>query len=225
MHDLELRYLIPLHDSMTLIVFLDRSLNTVDCTLLHNRHRALMPSLNPGLALGATEAVLTLEEELKAEIGESQYREYPDGVPITIEMEDTLYRQLTDRCRQWGLTPEKLIQAFLRFCTSENKDLLEHWIKDLRQEEMLRAYLDARGHRYTQQEVEEGFEGIMEKVEAGLSPILIISNEGARLLMFEWEDYWNRVGWLYPAGEKERIEDRCRQENADGNLNESTGNQ
>ena len=68
MNDIELRYLVPLHDSITLIVFLDRTVNTVDCTLLRNTHRALMPTLNPRLSEGATEAVLALEQELKAEI-------------------------------------------------------------------------------------------------------------------------------------------------------------
>ncbi len=218
MHDIELRYLVPLHDSMTLIVFLDRTLNTVDCTLLRNQHPALMPSLNPELSEGITEAVLALEQELKAEIRESQYREFPEGELITIELEDELYRQMTERCRQWGLTMNKLIQAFLRFCTEENRDVLERWIRGLRREELHRAYLSAREHRYTQPEFEQGFDEIMEKVEAGLSPILIISNEGARLLMFEWEDYWKRMGWLYPTGEKERIEEQCQKAAAEENL-------
>ena len=218
MNEIELRYLVPLHDSMTLIVFLDRTANTVDCTLLRNTHRALMPSLNPRLSEGVTEAVLALEQELKAEIGASQYREYTDGEIITIELDDTLHRQITERCAQWGLTVEKLFQAFLRFCTEENRDVLERWINDLRLEEMHRAYLFAKEHRYTQEEFEKGFDEIMEQVEAGLSPILIISNEGTRLLMFEWEDYWKRVGWLYRPGEKERIEEQCQEAAADGNL-------
>jgi PHD/YefM family antitoxin component YafN of YafNO toxin-antitoxin module len=217
MNDIELRYLVPLHDAMTLIVFLDRTVNTVDCTLLRNKHRALMPSLNPSLSEGATEDVLALEQELKAEIGASQYREYPDGETITIELDDLLFRQIKERCEQWGLTFEKLIQAFLRFCTEENKTVLKRWINDLRLEELHRAYLFVKEHQYTQGEFEQSFDEIMEQIEAGLSPILIVSSEGKKLLIFEWEDYWKRMGWLYPPGEKEKAEEECRRVAGDGN--------
>ena len=51
----------------------------------------------------------------------------------------------------------------------------------------------------------------LEKVSQGESPYLIIRNSGSRLLLFDWEDYWRRFGTLYPDGERERIEEACRQ--------------
>ncbi len=217
MHDIDLLYLVPLHDEITFVVFRDRTLDTVDCSLLRNQHRALMPSLNPELSDGVTDAVLALEEILKAEIGASQYREYPDGELIAIELDDALHQQMVDRCKLWDLTEEKLLQAFLRFCKAENRNVLKRWILDLRREEMYQAFLFASEHRYSQSEFEQSFDEIMGQVEVGLSPILIIGNEENSMLVFQWEDYWKRVGWLYPPGEKERIEEQCRQATAANN--------
>ena len=50
----------------------------------------------------------------------------------------------------------------------------------------------------------------LERVNQGDGPCLIHNNDGRKLLLFGWEDYWRRFGSLYPVGEKERIEEACR---------------
>ena len=50
----------------------------------------------------------------------------------------------------------------------------------------------------------------LERVDKGESPYLIIGSDGSKLLLFGWEDYWNRFGALYSDGERERIEEACK---------------
>ena len=50
----------------------------------------------------------------------------------------------------------------------------------------------------------------LERVNQGDGPFLIHNNDGRKLLLFGWEDYCRRFGTLYPEGEKERIEEACR---------------
>lgn len=63
----------------------------------------------------------------------------------------------------------------------------------------------------TEEELGKNIDEILERVNHGESPFLIFCNSGSNLLLFGWEDYWNRFGSLYPAGEKERVEEACRQ--------------
>ena len=49
-------------------------------------------------------------------------------------------------------------------------------------------------------------DAILEKVEKGAGPILITDQGLPDLLLFGWEDYWQRFGSLYEPGDREKIE-------------------
>lgn len=55
------------------------------------------------------------------------------------------------------------------------------------------------------------FEAILNKVEKGVSPILITDKGLPDLLLFGWEDYWQRFGSLHEPGEREAIEAEIKQ--------------
>lgn len=61
----------------------------------------------------------------------------------------------------------------------------------------------------TQAEFESNFDAILEKICNGCSPALVLCDNHQNVVVFEWEDYWNRYGELHPPGERERIEERC----------------
>lgn len=63
----------------------------------------------------------------------------------------------------------------------------------------------------TEDELLRDIDAILKRVNQGESPILICCNSGSKLLLFSWEDYWNRYAALYPEGERERVEEACRQ--------------
>lgn len=68
----------------------------------------------------------------------------------------------------------------------------------------------------TQEQVEQHLESVFEMIEAGHSPILIMSDGKPDLLMFSWSDYKRRFSLLYSPEELERIEEemrRCRRHN------------
>lgn len=65
-------------------------------------------------------------------------------------------------------------------------------------------------HTVTQQELELDFESVLDRIEQGEGPFLILTENGPDALLFGWEDYWKRFGSLYPPGEKERVEEECR---------------
>ena len=52
--------------------------------------------------------------------------------------------------------------------------------------------------------LQRDFDAILEKVENGVSPILITDEGLPDLLLFAWEDYWRRFGSLHEPGERER---------------------
>jgi len=65
----------------------------------------------------------------------------------------------------------------------------------------------------TEDELVKDTDAILERVNHGVSPILVVSNTGSNLLLFAWNDYWNRFASLYPEGEKDRVEEACRKQN------------
>ena len=68
----------------------------------------------------------------------------------------------------------------------------------------------------TQEQVEQHLESVFEMIEAGHSPILIMSDGKPDLLMFSWSDFKRRFSLLYSPEELERIEEemrRCRRHN------------
>ena len=58
----------------------------------------------------------------------------------------------------------------------------------------------------SREEFQRDFDAILEKVEKGAGPILITDQGLPDLLLFGWEDYWQRFGSLYEPGAREKIE-------------------
>lgn len=58
----------------------------------------------------------------------------------------------------------------------------------------------------TREQIETEFEFVLEKIDSGCSPILIISDEKPDLLLFGWEDYKRRFSMIYSPEEFERLE-------------------
>lgn len=63
----------------------------------------------------------------------------------------------------------------------------------------------------SREEFQRDFDAILDKVEKGLSPILITDEGLPDLLLFGWEDYWQRFGSLHEPGEREAIEAEIKQ--------------
>jgi len=206
MNDIRIRYLIPLHDFITMVIFEDATKSVVDCKLLRNKHEELMPTLHPSLREGIGGLSEELGCRLAEEIGESEYRESPDDIWVTIEMEDELYRQTLDFCKKHELTMEKLFHAFCRFCTEENRSILTIWFSNIHLQEMREALAYAEDHAITRELFEQKIDEVLLSIDSGSSPILIRDNDGRELLLFGWTRYWELLGWVFHPGEKEQIE-------------------
>ena len=63
-----------------------------------------------------------------------------------------------------------------------------------------------RLYSVSREEFQRDFDAILEKVEKGAGPILITDQGLPDLLLFGWEDYWQRFGSLYEPGDREKIE-------------------
>lgn len=64
----------------------------------------------------------------------------------------------------------------------------------------------------TQAEIETDLDTILDRIERGEGPFVILGNDGQRLVLIGWEDYWSHFGMLYPHGERERVEAECRRQ-------------
>ena len=62
-----------------------------------------------------------------------------------------------------------------------------------------------------QAELERRMEAVMGLIDEGRSPVVIHSDNGYRLLMFGWDDFFQRFGWLYSNEEKAAIEAACKE--------------
>lgn len=62
----------------------------------------------------------------------------------------------------------------------------------------------------TQEELERDFDAVLEKVQHGMSPVLIRGKDGNDVVMFDWQDYKQRFAALYSEEELEAIEKACR---------------
>ena len=56
----------------------------------------------------------------------------------------------------------------------------------------------------------ENLEAVLDKIDAGCSPVLITAEGKPDLLMFGWEDYKRRFGAVYPPEKFEQIEEELR---------------
>ena len=209
MSKIQIHEIIPLHDYVLLVVFADLSAGVNDCKLLVNHREELMPSRHESVRDGTAVISSDIAVAIAAEVGQSDYREYPDGEIVSIEIADDDFRQWTQWCDERNITIEKMIQALFRFCTKENQSVIERWFSDWRRESAAEILAMARQHCYSEEQFQNRFDAILAEVESGTSPIMIISNGGRELLMFEWEDYWRRLGWLHEPGERQKVEEEA----------------
>ena len=59
----------------------------------------------------------------------------------------------------------------------------------------------------TREQVEKELDTVLDIIDGGNSPVLIVSDGEPDLLMFGWSDYKQRFSLLYQPGELERIEE------------------
>ena len=59
----------------------------------------------------------------------------------------------------------------------------------------------------TREQVEQELDTVLDIIDGGNSPVLIVSDGEPDLLMFGWDDYRERFSLLYQPGELERIEE------------------
>ena len=62
----------------------------------------------------------------------------------------------------------------------------------------------------TREQVEQELDTVLDIIDGGNSPVLIVSDGEPDLLMFGWDDYKERFSLLYQPGELERIEEELR---------------
>ena len=62
---------------------------------------------------------------------------------------------------------------------------------------------------FKQAELERRMDDVLQLVEEGQSPVVIHDEKDRRFLLFAWEDFFRRFGWLYSAEEKAAIEAAC----------------
>lgn len=62
---------------------------------------------------------------------------------------------------------------------------------------------------FKQGELERRMDDVLQLIDEGHSPVMIHDNNDRRFLMFSWEDFFNRFGWLYSKEEIAAIEAAC----------------
>ena len=64
---------------------------------------------------------------------------------------------------------------------------------------------------FKQAELDRRMDDVLQLIDEGHSPVMIHDRNDRRFLMFAWEDFFNRFGWLYTKEEKAAIESACRE--------------
>lgn len=62
---------------------------------------------------------------------------------------------------------------------------------------------------FKQGELERRMDDILKLIDEGKSPVMIHARNDRRFLMFAWDDFFNRFGWLYSKEEIAAIEAAC----------------
>ena len=209
MHDLELKWMIPIHDEILLIIFRDAAVDALDAELVLNSDPRLMKSRNPAMQEEGFIVPSDTIPDFCQRIGMSKYNEPEDGVLVTVNLDTHEYQELLSRCEFYsqghpnGITLQKLVLAFCRFLSApENLNAIRAWTRTLGAFEPHRTI--------TRQEAEADFRLLLDMVEQSHEPLFICNDGKPELVLFRWEDYWNRFSDLFPAGERERVEDLCR---------------
>ena len=129
MSDIRITWIVPIHDLVLLAVFEDRTKGIYDVKLLPNTDDSLMPSQNPNLQESAIpyQTYIQIQKQITA----AEYVENSDGVEVTIELDDTLYEDLIQWCRERCITPQKLMMALFRFCADkDNTEIVQRWFSE-----------------------------------------------------------------------------------------------
>ena len=215
MRDAVLKWLFPICDRILLILFVDSLSGSWDAELLRNDDPALMISRNPEMKKAGYSVPEDITRELKRAIDAAYRPLSPDAVTVTVELDVEVSNGIRSWCgeysgtSQYSLTPEKLIEALGRFAAlPENRELIRVWLE---QQLIYGRAVRENFYTVTREELIGQFDEILDKIHAGRSPALVVADGKPDLLVFDWEDYWRRFGILEPPGEKERIEELCRQ--------------
>lgn len=64
---------------------------------------------------------------------------------------------------------------------------------------------------FKQAELERRMDDVVQLIDEGQSPVMIHDRNDRRFLMFAWEDFFTRFGWLCTKEEKAAIEAACRE--------------
>lgn len=133
---------------------------------------------------------------------------------VSVEIEESLYRSMLKWCAEKGIDEKVLIQALFRFVGDPgNREEAKLFLLELQTKSEMEEFakLDLSSvWTVTREELQKQFELILEKVEAGNSPVLVVAEGKPDLLLFEWGDYWRRFGWCHKKGEREEIEAEAR---------------
>lgn len=188
MKDFEIIDLLPLHRQMTLVIF--RDLNTRKCEV------QILPVSVKIAELQNLQAMLKIPSEPK-----------DDAATVSVEVEEVLSREILNWCEARDITSEQLVRAFVCFCGKPgNADIVKSWVR----QEVVWSKIDIEKlPSVTREELEQNVDAIMERVEAGESPILIRSAGNADLLLFGWEDYLRRFSMFHTPEEIKEIEAAC----------------
>ena len=215
MRDAVLKWLFPICDRILLILFVDSLSGSWDAELLRNDDPALMISRNPEMKKAGYSVPEDITRELKRAIDAAYRPLSPDAVTVTVELDVEVSNGILSWCGEYSgrsqdsLTPEKLIEALGRFAAlPENRELIRVWLE---QQLIYGRAVRESFYTVTREELIGQFDEILDKIHAGRSPALVVADGKPDLLVFDWEDYWRRFGILEPPGEKERIEELCRQ--------------
>lgn len=215
MRDAVLKWLFPICDRILLILFVDSLSGSWDAELLRNDDPALMISRNPEMKKAGYSVPEDITRELKRAIDAAYRPLSPDAVTVTVELDTEVSNGIRSWCGEYSgrsqdsLTPEKLIEALGRFAAlPENRELIRAWLE---QRLIYGRAVRENFYTVTREELIGQFDEILDKIHAGRSPALVVADGKPDLLVFDWEDYWRRFGILEPPGEKERIEELCRQ--------------
>lgn len=188
MENFEMIDLLPLQGQMTLVVFQNPDTRKGEVQIL--------PVSLKTTELKALQEMLEIPAEPKA-----------DAATVSVEVEESLSCEILNWCEARDITSEQLVRAFISFCGEpENADVLKAWI----QQEIVREKINIEKlPSVTREELEQGTDAIMERVNAGESPILILNEGKADSLLFSWEDYLRRFSTLHTPEEIAEIKAAC----------------
>lgn len=188
MKDFEIIDLMPLHRQMTLVIFRDPDTRTCEVQIL--------PVSVKMTELQNLQAMLKIPSEPK-----------DDAATVSVEVEEVLSREILNWCEARDITSEQLVRAFVCFCGEPgNADIVKSWVR----QEVVRSKIGIEKlPSVTREELERDATTVMERIEAGESPILIRSKGKDDLLLFGWEDYLRRFSSLHTPEEIEEIETAC----------------